>query len=305
MRTVKLALGLRSTPQSLGVIGSALGAFAEQGLDLAIIREETAGPDGVRGLLAGDYDFAEFGAVPVVQAAIEGHDPLILMAAEPVSALYILGRKDVPSPPALAGGAVGVLSEDGQTGFSTREMIDRWGMRGRVRLAALGTYPRIYQAIAAGELAAGVLTADYKLAGEIAFGFVELANLGQEFGYQGPILATTRRFRDREPDTVAKVVAAYVRSIELFKTQADRVVPILRRHLGFVDETQARAIHRFYAARFQDAPFASREGIARIIDSFATQRPGARQLTPDTIYDPSFVGTVIKRSKSDGPRDSR
>ena len=93
MRKVKLALGLRSTPQSLGVIGGELGAFSEQGVDLAIVREETAGPDGIRGLLAGEYDFAEFGAVPVVQAALEGHDVLILMAAEPVSALYILARK--------------------------------------------------------------------------------------------------------------------------------------------------------------------------------------------------------------------
>lgn len=305
MRKVTLALGLRSTPQSLGVIGRALGAFSDHGIDLAVVREETAGPEGMRGLLAGDYDLAEFGAVPVVQAALDGHDPLILMAAEPVSALYILGRSDIASPQALAGGAIGVLSEAGQTGFSARTMLERWQMRDSVRLAPLGTYPNIYDAIRKGEIEAGVLTADYKLAGEIAFGCVELADLGQAFGYQGPVLATTRRFRDREPDTLARVVAAYVRSIALFKREPEAVVPLLRRHLGFVDDAQARAIRQFYAARFQDAPFASRDGIARVIGSFAAADSRACSLTPDAVYDESFIETAIEAKKQNGSRYPR
>ena len=70
LRTVTLALGLRSTAQSLGVIGRELGVFARHGLDLCIVREETAGPDGARGLLSGEFQFAEFGSVPIVQASI-------------------------------------------------------------------------------------------------------------------------------------------------------------------------------------------------------------------------------------------
>jgi ABC-type nitrate/sulfonate/bicarbonate transport system substrate-binding protein len=289
MRKVTLALGLRSTAQSLGIIGRELGAFAEFGIDMQVVREETTGPDGARGLVEGEYEFAEFGAVPIVQAAIEGHDPVILLAAEQVSALYILGNCNVASPGDLAGGGVGVLSTAGQTGFSAAKMLERWKLVDKVQLKPLGTYPKIYAALGANEIAGGVLTADYKIAGEIRHGFRELADLGQEFKFQGPVVATTRRLREREPGTVAAVVAGYIRAIEMFKTMAERAAPILRNHLGFIDAEQAMGIQRFYAARFQDSPLASSEGIARILDSFANTYPAALNLRVDAIHDPSFV----------------
>ena len=289
LRIATLALGLRSTAQSLGVIGRELGVFARHGIDLRIVREETAGPDGARGLLSGEFQFAEFGSVPIVQAGIEGQDALILMAAEPVSALYILGNRTVGSPSMLAGGAIGVLSQAGQTGFSAQKMLERWGLAGKVTLKPLGTYPKIYAALGAGEIAGGVLTADYRLAGEIAHGFVQLADLGEEFKYQGPVVATTKRLRDSDPDLVAAVVRSYVESIRVFKTAAAQVVPVLRRHLGFVDDAQVAAIQAFYAVRFRDFPLASDEGIARVIASFEATHPGAATLKPSDVHDPSFV----------------
>jgi ABC-type nitrate/sulfonate/bicarbonate transport system substrate-binding protein len=258
------------------------------------VRRETAGPEGARGLLAGEYQFAEFGAVPIVQAAIEGHDPLILMAAEPSSALYILALDNVRSPQELAGREIGVLSEQGQTGYSAKEMLARWKLGGDVALASLGTYPAIYRALAQGEIASGILTADYKVAGESAYGLRELADLGREFQFQGPVLATTRRLRDRDPGLVQSVVKAYVRAVRLFKSAPARVIPVLRDHLGFVSAEQAAEIQRFYAARFQDRPFASRAGIARVIESFAGKRPGQVKLTPDDVCDSSFMESALR-----------
>jgi ABC-type nitrate/sulfonate/bicarbonate transport system substrate-binding protein len=267
------------------VIGGALGAFSAHGLDLRIVREETAGPEAVRGLMAGEFQFVEVGAVPLVQAALEGHDPLILLAAEPVSALYILGCSGITEPRSLAGGAIGVLSETGQTGFAAKKMLARWGLSESVRLAPLGKYPSIFAALAAGEVQCGVLTADYKLAGEIAHGFTELVDLGREFGYQGPVVATTRRLRRRNPDLVARLVAAYIESIRLFKSEPARVVPLLREHLGFVNDAEALAIQRFYAARFQASALPSGEGIARIIESFSKQYAAAASMKPQDVYD--------------------
>lgn len=298
VREVTLALGLRSAAQSLGVIGRELGAFASQGLDLRVVRMETAGPEGAHGLAAGEYQFAEFGAVPVVQAALEGKDLLMILAAEPVSALYVLGRRDIADVGSLRGGALGVLSESGQTGYSAKRMLEQWGLAHAVRLVPLGTYPAIFDALASRELESGVLTADYKIAGELRYGFRELADLGREFQYQGPVLATTRRLRDSDPALLAKMVASYREAIRLFKHEAERVVPVLRRHLGFVDDAQAAAIQRFYAARFQATPLVSREGIARVIRSFAKQYPAALKLEPNDVYDASFVEGAVEQQST-------
>ncbi|MDO8301062.1 ABC transporter substrate-binding protein [Lacisediminimonas sp.] len=288
---VTLALGLRSTAQSLGVIGRALGAFEAQGLDLQIVREETAGPAGAAGLMSGEFQFAEFGSVPVVQAALEGHDPLIIMAAEQVAALYLLGRKGLAGPAQIK--TVGVLSAAGQTGFSARQMLARWDNH-EATLLPLGTYPAIYRALAEGQVDAGVLTADYKLAGELAYGFCELADLGQSLGYQGPVLATTRRLAQAQPALLGRMLKAYLQSIWLFKHSAAAVIPVLQRHLGFVDADQAAAIQAFYAARFQDRPVASPAGIRRVIDSFAGQYPAAKEMLPAAVYDEIYLEAALR-----------
>lgn len=232
--------------------------------------------------------------MPIVQAAIEGHDPLILMAAEPSSALFILARGDLRTAQELAGREIGVLSEQGQTGFSAKQMLARWQLSGKVALASLGTYPAIYRALTKGEIASGVLTADYRLAGESEHGLRELADLGREFDFQGPVLATTRRLRDRDPGLVESMVKAYLRAVRLFKSSPAQVIPVLREHLGFVSAEQAAAIQRFYSARFQDRPFASKAGIARVIASFAGKHPRSVNLTPEDVCDSSFMESALR-----------
>lgn len=289
MRKVNLALGLRSTAQALGIIGRELGVFREHGIDMCVVRSETAGPDGVRGLLAGEYQFGEYGPVPLVRAALEGGDPLIILAPEQVSAIYILGRKGVVMPADLAGGSIGVLSASGQTGFSADQMIARWGMRGQVQTVALKTYPNIYDALIKGEVDAGVLTADYKIVGERRHGIGELADLGQALQYQGPVLSTTKRLRDNDPALITAVVASYIATIRMFKQERQRVSRVLRSHLGFVDDLEAVEIHRFYSQRFQSNPLASKAGLSRIIASLNVEYPQTRSLEVDDVYDPSFV----------------
>jgi ABC-type nitrate/sulfonate/bicarbonate transport system substrate-binding protein len=289
MDPVRLALGLRSTAQSLGVVGARCGIFARHGIDLQLVREETTGPAGIKGLLQGEYDIAELGAVPVVQAALDGADPVIVLAAEKVAALHLLGSSDVTAPADLPGRQVGVLSRAGQTGVSARKILESWRLSDSVALAELGTYPKIYSALQARRIGGGVLTADYGIAGAAAYGFTLLADLGEALGLQAPVVATTRRFLEGNRSLVERIVGAYIETIRFFKSNPGQTLPVLMRHLGFVNEQQAKAIHAFYAARFQDVPLASEEGLCRILDLLTqSPRPGA-QIGPGAFYDRSFV----------------
>ncbi|MDX3904655.1 MAG: ABC transporter substrate-binding protein [Pigmentiphaga sp.] len=289
---IRLALGLRSTAQSLGMIGRDTGAFERHGVDLHIVREETAGPEGARMLLEGECDAAEFGAVPVVQNAFEGKDPVIVLAAEQINALHVFGARGVIQPQDLIGRSVGVLTAAGQTGVSARQMLARWQLDGQVELEELKSYPAIYAALREGRIAAGVLSADYGIAGSEAYGFSLLADLGRELGYQAPVLAVTRRTIAQRPQAVQRLVAAYVDAIARFKADAEGVAPIIERHLGFVDRAQALAIQRFYAPRFQAKPYPSEAAIQRIIDMFAPQYPRCAPVTVAQVYDPSFLRQV-------------
>jgi ABC-type nitrate/sulfonate/bicarbonate transport system substrate-binding protein len=289
LAAVRLALGLRSTAQSLGVIGASCGVFVRHGVDLQLVKQETSGPAGIKGLLEGEYDIAELGALPVVQAVMEGGDAVILLAAEKVAALHLLGAAGVASPRALEGGDIGVLSAAGQTGVSARQMLERWGLAPSVRITELGTYPAILRGLQEGRIAAGVLTADYGIAGAAAHGLSLLADLGQELGLQAPVVATTRRFLRTQRDVCQRIVNAYVDSIRFFKTHPHDVAALLVRHLGFVDNAQALAIHGFYAARFQDRPYASEEGLRRIVGLLANSvKPACVPQTSD-FYESMLV----------------
>ncbi|TAL78472.1 MAG: hypothetical protein EPN76_05400 [Burkholderiaceae bacterium] len=287
LRAVTWALGLRSTPQSIGVIGRDLGVFKRHNLDLQIVREETAGPEGARGLINNEYDFAEFGTVPIVRARLDGGEPLILLAAEQQSALYILSRNNIKIPQELKSGCLGVLSVAGQTGHSAKQMLSTWHLNDSVELVPCSTYPNIYQRLAEGTLHAGVLTADYRIAGEIAFGLNTLADLGEVLKYQGPVVATTARLRDTDPNLVQAVVDAYCDTLNLFRT-SDSVVPSLQKHLRFADTQQATAIHAYYAKRFQAHPFPSVDGLARVIESMQGSR-NTPHITPMSLCDTSFL----------------
>ena len=70
-------------------------------------------------------------------------------------------------------------------------------------------------------------------------------------------------------------------------------------HLGFVDADQAEDIRRFYAERFQDRPFASDEGIERVIASFADRHAAAQTMKASDIVDHTFMTAALLQRHGD------
>jgi ABC-type nitrate/sulfonate/bicarbonate transport system substrate-binding protein len=284
----RIAVGLRSTTQSISIIGMETGQFEAAGLSLKLAKLETAAPAGVRGLQTGDWQFAELGAVPVVQAAIAGNDAVIIASVEPSSALFLMTSARIDSPAAVAGGRIGVLSIEGQTGFLAGLVAQRWNIADDVTLVPMQTYPNIYRALRAGEIEAGVLSADYRFDGEHEARLNALVDLAQLLQLQGPCVVTTRDLIRRQPETVHRFMAGYVQAIHLFKTQPERVLPLLKRHLGFADPVILQ-IYNFYAARFQSIPRPSRAGIVRAIEEITGKDQSTALLQPEAICDLSFI----------------
>jgi ABC-type nitrate/sulfonate/bicarbonate transport system substrate-binding protein len=295
LETVRLAIGLKSTAQSLALVGIATGSFRAAGIDLQIRGMETAGPAGMNGLMSGEWDIAEFGAVPVVQWALDGNDPLILLAAEPRPALFILGGRGVDMPDHLKGREIGVLTEAGQTGYSAAAMLQRWGVSDEVSLASLKRYPAIFEMLRSGRVAAGVLSADYRFAADESDGLSVLADLGEEFDFQGPVVVTTKRFAHARPDIVSAIVEGYARAIHAFKTDPQATLAVLRSHLDFTDAAGAARIYQFYAPRFSAIPRPSLTGLQKVLDSFRAAYPAAASMRPEDVYQPAFLDELERR----------
>ena len=58
-----------------------VGIFQRLGLECTFPRLETGGPEAVAGVVRSEWEFAETGSAPYVQAARDGKDAMILLAA--------------------------------------------------------------------------------------------------------------------------------------------------------------------------------------------------------------------------------
>jgi len=285
----RLAVGLLSTAEGLGRIGRDTGVFARRGVDLDIVRTETTGPVAAAGLVEGAWDFCDVGAAPIVEANFQGHDTVVLLAAEAYGAVFMVGRRGVDAPAKLSGGRIAVLSRGGQMELSAHVILDRWGIRDQVEIVVLGTIHRVFDALAKGEVDGGMLTADFRFWGEHVHGLVPLADIGAEFRHVGPCLAASRRFLRANPAVASAVVQGYVEAIRVFKAERDRVIAILGAYLGIDDRATLHAIHDFYARQFQDDPRPPADGIQHLIDTYAPRYPAAGPRTVADVCDLSFL----------------
>jgi ABC-type nitrate/sulfonate/bicarbonate transport system substrate-binding protein len=285
-RDVRIAIAVRATSQSLGWIGTEAGIFHRLGLNVMFPAMETAAVEAVAGLVRGEWDFVEVGGAPIVQGVLDGHDTVMLLAAEqaPLAGCYLVARQGLTAPMNLRGGRIGILTEAGQTGISARTMLHQWGIT--ATLVPLGTYPKIYAALRSQDIDAGILSEEYRLAAQRAFGLTAFpipANV------LPPALTSTRRLIRRHRGLVARVVQGYVEAIHLFETNRAFVMPLLHRFLQQFDQQIIEDIYEYYTARFQSLPLPSTVAIQQMLNEFAARYPVAQTLSPTAVTDTSVL----------------
>jgi ABC-type nitrate/sulfonate/bicarbonate transport system substrate-binding protein len=285
-RDVRIAISVRATSQSLGWIGAEAGIFQRLGLNITFPAMETAAVEAVAGLVRGEWDFVEVGGAPIVQGVLDGHDTVMLLAAEqaPLVGRYLVARQDFTAPMNLRGGRIGILTEAGQTGISAREMLHQWGIT--ATLVPLGTYPKIYAALRAQDIDAGILSEEYRLAAQRGFGSTAFPIPPSALP---PALTSTRQLIRRRRGLVARVVQGYVEAIHLFKTNRALVIPLLHRFLQQFDQGITEEIYEFYVPRFQPLPMPSAVGLQQMLNAFAATYPVAHTLPPTAVTDTSML----------------
>jgi ABC-type nitrate/sulfonate/bicarbonate transport system substrate-binding protein len=156
---------------------------------------------------SGRLEFAEPGSAPYVQAALDGRDTVILLAAlAPLSTgLPILTRPAISDPRELEGKRLGVLTNTGQVAISVRSALNTWGVS--ATLVPLGTFGAIYAALGSGEVDAGALSADYRFLGPREYGLRVLDT--PSAGYVPVVVGCSRRLIAADRRLVSGVVQAY------------------------------------------------------------------------------------------------
>lgn len=291
---VRMSTGLRAAVQSIAWIGGESGVFNKHGLDVSFPRLEVGGPEAVAGMMRGDWEFCQTGTLPVVESVLNGGDAVVLLrnAAQHVG-LFVMSRREFATLGQLAGKRVGVLTDaySGQTGVNTRRTLEKAGVS--ATYVGLGTYQKIYAALAAGEIEAGAVPVDLRFSGEQQHGWhaFETASLGVP-----SVFATTRKMIAANRDLVMRAVRGMVATIHVFKTQPEVAVPLLQRFLDMPERKAAQDLHKFYTPLFPSVPRPLlAEGMQGVRDGFAKKYPAAQSLQESDVADPSFIDELEQR----------
>lgn len=291
---VNFAVALRATAECLGMFAAELGLFAANGIEFELKGFETAAEKGMAGLKDGTWDYLEIGMTPLIPRIADGQDPVVLLATTAVNSNFLMGHRDVADIAMLQGCRIGCLSNTGQTAFAANTVLAKYGVADTVELVALGTYPAIFAAVAAGEVQGAILAADYRFHGSVHHGMNALADIGAATGLPGTALISTRHIVARAPDVTLNIVRTYVQAIDRFKTDSDAAIPFLHRHLNIDDADVVAGIHGYFAETFARLPYPAAANIQIAIDETAKSRPDAARLTPADLIDNSFLDTVAR-----------
>jgi len=284
-RPVRVATGLLAMWQSTAWLGAEAGIFRTRQIEMSLTGVAIGGPQAAAGLIRGDYEFAHTGVLPVAEEVLKGNDIVIL--ATPTTEFpnqFIMTRREIAELAGLAGKRVGVLSETGQTSVATRIAIEKAGAV--ATYAPLVRFDRIYAALAAGEIDAGVLPVDLRFVGASRYGWNAFPVY--EFGTPS-IFASTRKLIASDRELVMNVMRGFVETIHLFKTRPDIVVPLLARYLNIEDRKVADDLYTFHLPVFQKSPRPSLGGLQNIRDVLVPKYAGAASLTEADIADASFI----------------
>jgi ABC-type nitrate/sulfonate/bicarbonate transport system substrate-binding protein len=286
-RRPRIVTGLRATFESLGWIAREVGIFKGLGLECTFPRLETGGPEAVAGIVRGAWEFAETGSAPYVQAALDGLDTVILLAAlAPLSTgLPILTRPAISDPRELEGKRLGVLTNTGQVAISVRSALNTWGVS--ATLVPLGTFGAIYAALGSGEVDAGALSADYRFLGPREYGLRVLDT--PSAGYVPVVVGCSRRLIAADRRLVSGVVQAYIEAIHFFKTKRLEVIPVLQQFLRFENRPAVEEAYEFYAPLLQRLPRPSAQGLLTLLQDLLQAQPSAVHVSPADFVDSSFL----------------
>ena len=286
--SAKLTIGYSTTgPTAVGLwMAKEIGAFGKYGVEPNFIFISSS-PVMVPALIGGDVQCAIAGANAVI-AAVLGGAPIVSVASlanRPYLRLW--AQPEITRIDELRGKTLGVSRFGATTDNLTRILLRRAGMENAVNIRQLGGTLEVGLAFRHRQIDGAVLAtlrtdAPHRI-------LLELAESGIQ--YSMGQLVVSREFYRRAPDTMEKIMRAYIEGVAALRdgAQKERVV----KTIGNVTRLkELKAIEEIYsdAVRYVDrVPRVEPEAVAATLELM-----GKKGLPIETFADNSIVDRLVR-----------
>jgi NitT/TauT family transport system substrate-binding protein len=225
-------------------VATELGLFAAENLEVKTVFIQ-GGPTAMAALIGGDVDYIKVAGVPAARAIAQGTPLVIAGGFQPYIDYTLIGSKKITSLNDLRGKIVGVTGAGGIAEFATVEGLARKGFvrdRDYKILYGAGNSPARAQALDVGRIQAAPFSFMERLDLEQR-GFPVLFDIGTVMPkFPFVVLLTSRRKAETAPDEIVNFLKILKRSMEIIKSDKDRVVAAIVKKGSFGDPHTIRKV---------------------------------------------------------------
>jgi NitT/TauT family transport system substrate-binding protein len=225
-------------------VATELGLFAAENLEVKTVFIQ-GGPTAMAALIGGDVDYIKVAGVPAARAIAQGTPLVIAGGFQPYIDYTLIGSKKITNLNDLRGKIVGVTGAGGIAEFATVEGLARKGFvrdRDYKILYGAGNSPARAQALDVGRIQAAPFSFMERLDLEQR-GFPVLFDIGTVMPkFPFVVLLTSRRKAETAPDEIVNFLKILKRSMDVIKSDKDRVVAAIVKKGNFGDPRTVRKV---------------------------------------------------------------
>lgn len=263
------------------------GTFKKYGLDVQLVYIASSGTN-IQALLGGSLDMSAPGISGVVLAAARGA-PVLAIAAmtnRPPMTLYV--HPDITRTEQLKGQTLGITRFNSTAHTVTTLILRKLGLEQTATMRPLGGQPEIQAAFEQKHIA-GMVTAVKPRAPARAL--LNAADLDIPFAMN--VMAVTREFLLKNPDTVERAMKAYIEAVAKMNNDKEATLKVLAKYFkrndaSFLDETYG-IVTRFT----EKIPRVDARNVSTVLEFEPVKGADAETLTPKVI-DNSVVEKIAK-----------
>ncbi len=280
-----------SGAQSLLWVTKEAGLFEKHGLDVEILFIE-GGSKAMAALVAGDTPITQLGGSHVVSSHLAGSGTMIIAGIVNLLEYKIMAAKEITRPAELKGKKAAVATIGGAAYQAMQYALEKWGMAPDkdVAMIQIGSQPARLQALMAGGVQAAALALPATIKAQKA-GFGTLMDLSVEgLEYQQTTLATTRGYMQANPETVKKVLRAYLEGIAYAKTRKEETLRIMAKYFKIEDREELETTYNEYVLKIiPKKPYPTLKGLQLAMDELAGKNPRVKGAKPEQFMDLRFL----------------
>jgi NitT/TauT family transport system substrate-binding protein len=246
-----------SANQALFWIGVEAGLFAQEGLDVELIRFDGTAR-ALPAMLSGEVPISMLASGALVSAAAQGADVLFFATSSNKLVFRIMTPPHITGVEQLRGQAVGAGGRGSASDYALRYALRGLGLdpdRDVLFRDIPGGDVQTVAALQSGAVLAGAIAppGDYRAEQLGLRTLVPLADWN--VNYQGTAPGTSRAFLTAQRDTVRRFLRGYVRSLHRAKTDVPYTLSILKQYTQLDDERGLEWGYRMYIEPLEPAPY--------------------------------------------------